>query len=189
MRRGPIWLIPAIALVVIVLLAATFLLPFVGGVLAFAVSMALAIRGAVRGSRQSAWIAVLLVALIGSIVWLYLQTGWLSFAAFAAVTVTLVVMFFLLLLRWTGERVLSLAVPMMTGAAIFLFVILPPLTGLQIAMRDAAGSANRRPNVDLQWLVTLAGIPVAVVFAIGAFVAGVILLGRWGRKATLRIVG
>jgi hypothetical protein len=159
------------------------------GALALGLSLGLAIRGALRGSRRSAWIAVLLVALIASIVWLYLQIGWLSIAAFAAVIVTLVVMTFLLLLRWTGERVLSLAVPMMTGAAVFLFVILPPLTGLQIAMRDAAGAANRRPNVDLLWLTTLAGIPVAVVFAIGAFIAGVILLGRWGRKAAVRIVG
>jgi hypothetical protein len=188
MRRGPIWLIPAIALVAFVLLAAIFFLPLVGA-LALGLSIGLAIRGAVRGSQQSAWIAVLLVALIGSMVWLYLQIGWVSIAAFATVIVALVVMSFLLLLRWTGERVLSLAVPMMTGAAVFLFVILPPLTGLQLAMRDAAGAANRRPNVDLLWLTTLAGIPVAVIFAIGALVAGVILLARWGRKVTLRIVG
>jgi hypothetical protein len=185
MRRGPM-LIPAIVLGAIVLLAAIFFLPLVGA-LALGLSLGLAIRGAVRGSKQSAWIAVLLVALIGSMVWLYLQAGWLSFTAFAAVIVTLVVMFFRLLLRWTGERVLSLAVPVMTGAAVFLFVILPPLTGLQIAMRDAAGA--RRPPVDLLLLTTLAGIPVAVVFAIGALVAGVVLLARWVRNSGLRIVG
>jgi hypothetical protein len=178
MRRGPIRLISVIVLSAIVLLAAIFFLPLVGA-LALGLSLGLAIRGAVRGSRQSAWIAVLLVALIGSIVWLYLQIGWLSIVAFAAVVVTLVVMFYLLLLRWTGERVLSLLVPMMTGVAVFLFVILPPITGLQIAMGDAAAL----------WLTTLAGIPVAVVFAIGALIAGVILLSRWGRKATVRIVG
>jgi hypothetical protein len=202
MMRRLLWVIPIVALAALVLTAAVLLLPVAGAVLAFALSMALAIRGAARGNHQAAWIAVLLLLLVGSIVWFFVETGvqsstlhanpgselrasfWLSLVVVAIIVVALAVMFSRLLLRWTDERLLSRAVPAMIGGAVFLFVTLPPIAGLQIAMADAGGNAG--PTIDTLWLVTLAGIPVAIIMAIGAIVAGAILLGRWGRKTASR---
>jgi len=206
MLRRPIWIISIVVLAVLVLAAAIVLLPLVGAVLAFVVSVGLAIRGAARGSRRSGWIAILLVALVGSIVWILVETAiqsraleadpggqiratlWLALIAFTGLVVSLAVMLSLLLHRWTGQRVLSWVVPTFTGASVFLFVTVLSFSSLQVSMADAAAAADRSPTVNLSWLVTLVGIPIAVVFGIGAFVAGVILLGRWGRTAALRLM-